>query len=397
MSSVNVIYDSGYSNSYAFEYWKDITVDSKELEFKQAVGENYDSEGFGIYNGRYVIACTETFGTIGDFLDFTLADGSILKCVMGDTKSNENDTPTSTWVPMGHIDYVNKVLNVVEFLVDYTTWGPGTGHDNPGTPTCHPEWAGFIQKCENTGNYWTGANTDTVSSAKLAYISCKRLFNGTQSYDAFYIGNAIGENVFFNDSEFYCYNTGTKQVSIKNYAGIDAYWCPTGQIYDVNVSTTDLKSLINSSTNGSATSSNYNVEQAVQWAVNKANSGNITYSLNPDTMWGPTSYNCSTFIISAFRAAGFSLANASYTGNMISAFEQEGFQWIAMSPSIPSSVLVRGDIMVNKTYHTQMYIGNNQDVNCGSTPARVMNHVSTYYLGEVGYGWDGYLHYVGKS
>lgn len=396
MSSVNIVYDSGYTNSYAFEYWKDITaVDSKEYEFKQAVGENYNSEGFGVANGRYVIACTETFGTIGDYLNFTLADGTVLQCVMGETKGNEYDTPTSTWVPMGHIDYVNKQLNVIEFLVDYTTWGPGSGHDNPGTPTCHPEWAGLIQKCENIGNYWTGSNTDTVSSAKLGYVTCKRMFDGSKSYDAFYLGNVIGNNVFFNDTEFYCYNSSSGITYIKYNVGANSYWHETSNVYDVNVSTTDLKSLINSGTTGNTTSSNYNVEQAVQWAVNKANSGNITYSQSE--RWGPNSYDCSSFIISAFRSAGFSLANATYTGDMISAFEQEGFQWIAMSPSIPASVLVRGDIMVNKQYHTQMYIGNNQDVNCGSTPARVMNHVSTYYLGEAPEGWDGYLHYVGKS
>ena len=47
----------------------------------------------------------------------------------------------------------------------------------------------------------------------------------------------------------------------------------------------------------------------------------------------------------------------------------------------------RGDILLKEDDHTQMYIGNNQDVNCGNTPARVMVHSVDNY----GRGWDGIL------
>ena len=42
------------------------------------------------YNGRYLIACTTTYGRVGDKVDFTLSDGTVIKCVIADAK-NPND------------------------------------------------------------------------------------------------------------------------------------------------------------------------------------------------------------------------------------------------------------------------------------------------------------------
>lgn len=397
MSSVNIDYTyngTKYTNMYAFEYWKDITdTTSKEYEFKKAVGENYNSEGFGIANGRYVIACTETFGTIGDYLNFTLADGTVLQCVMGETKNSADKERDSYWTPMGHVDLDTKTMNVIEFLVNYSSWGPGSGHDNPGTPTCHPEWAGQIQKCENLGNYWSGSNPSSTSSTQLAYITCKRVFDGQKDITGQYLGNVVGSGIFFNDSEFFWYDTSSKITYMLSGRGNSSFWNPTIKVHDVTYSLTSLSTIANSSTSGTATASNYNVEQAVQWAVTKAQSGTITYSQENRT--GPTSYDCSSFIAAAFQAAGFNIDPASvYTGNMIEVYSKLGFNWVAMSPTIPASVLTRGDILLNINAHTQMYIGNNQDVNCGSTPAKVQDHVATYSHNGY-YGWNGYLHYVG--
>lgn len=49
---------------------------------------NFDDEGFARINGRYVIACTSTYGNVGDYVDFYQEDGSVIQCIIGDIKNN---------------------------------------------------------------------------------------------------------------------------------------------------------------------------------------------------------------------------------------------------------------------------------------------------------------------
>ena len=149
-----------------------------------------------------------------------------------------------------------------------------------------------------------------------------------------------------------------------------------------------ISGVVDNITGGSgATASNATVEAAVQWAVDKASNYYITYSQEVRNLKNVdgTSYDCSSFIITAFYAAGLDV-NATYTGNMRSGFEAAGFTWIP-GTSFEASDCLRGDILLNEGTHCQMYIGNNQDVNCGSTPARVQTHT-------VSFPWDGILRLV---
>lgn len=141
---------------------------------------------------------------------------------------------------------------------------------------------------------------------------------------------------------------------------------------------------------GGTTASNETVEKAVQWLVNKASNNYITYSQSNRNLKNVngSSYDCSSFIITGFYAAGLDV-DASYTGDMRDGFTAKGFTWIPGS-NFESSQCLRGDILLNESIHTQMYIGNNQDVNCGSTPARVITHSSDNF----GRGWSGILRYV---
>lgn len=50
-------------------------------------GKNYDENGFGMINGRYVIAAATTIGVTGDYIDVYFTDGTVLPCVLGDCKS----------------------------------------------------------------------------------------------------------------------------------------------------------------------------------------------------------------------------------------------------------------------------------------------------------------------
>lgn len=141
-----------------------------------------------------------------------------------------------------------------------------------------------------------------------------------------------------------------------------------------------------------ATASNEQVEQAVQWAINKATNNYITYSQSSRNLKNVNgkSYDCSSFLITAFYAAGVDI-NAMYTGDMRAGFTAAGWTWIP-GTYWQSSQLQRGDILLNESNHTQMYIGNNQDVSCGSTPAKVLPHSVDNY----GRGWDGILRYAGN-
>ena len=103
------------------------------------------------------------------------------------------------------------------------------------------------------------------------------------------------------------------------------------------------------------------IENAISWAVSIANDDSHGYSW--DGRWGPD-YDCSSLVISAFREAGLSLSGATTTVNMKSVFIKEGFTWIPASQidlSNPNS-LIRGDILLNESSHTEIYLGNGQNV-----------------------------------
>ena len=125
---------------------------STQYKLREQAGMNFDSEGFGIINGRYVIACTTTYGQVGDYIDFYLDNGIVLPCIIGDIK-NQNDAGCNQW---GH----NNGECVVEFIVNKDTWysGGSGSHANPGTDTCHPEWKGKVTKAVNGGSYFTNSD-----------------------------------------------------------------------------------------------------------------------------------------------------------------------------------------------------------------------------------------------
>jgi hypothetical protein len=108
---------------------------------------NFNPEGFGIIDGRYVIACTDTFGEIGDRVDFYKANGNILRCVIGDIKPAEGTG--NKWGSCNG-------QNIIEFIVDRDSWYPGSrstekSHVAPGNAEFHPEWNSETVKAVNYG------------------------------------------------------------------------------------------------------------------------------------------------------------------------------------------------------------------------------------------------------
>ena len=140
------------------------------------------------------------------------------------------------------------------------------------------------------------------------------------------------------------------------------------------------------------------VKSAIEWALKTANDNLHGYSQN--TRWGNPNYDCSSFVISAYEAAGIPVieAGATYTGDMRAAFLKCGFEWIPGNPDVNS--LQPGDILLDESDHTEMYIGNGQNVGAHSNYDGVNGDssgrevcVGNYYS----HPWDGVLRYVGKK
>lgn len=148
----------GLGSVHSYMGWQKITSEtSNQYKFRAKVGQNFDDEGFGRVGDRYVVACTSTYGNVGDYVDFYQEDGTIIHGVIGDIKS-QGDRGCTKW---GH----NNGHCIVEFVVNKDTWyrnGSGN-HANPGSPNCHPEWNQDITKVINLGSYYDNPDGIYVS------------------------------------------------------------------------------------------------------------------------------------------------------------------------------------------------------------------------------------------
>ncbi len=140
------------------------------------------------------------------------------------------------------------------------------------------------------------------------------------------------------------------------------------------------------------------VASAIDWAT--ATAADNSHGYSQQTRWGNPNYDCSSFVISSYEAAGINVkeSGATYTGNMRQAFVRAGFEWIPGTPDV--NTLQPGDVVLNEGKHTEMYIGNgkligahgNSDGQDGDSSG---NEISiTNYSNK---SWDGVLRYVGKN
>ena len=132
---------SPYGDSFTYMGWSLITsTGSNQYKLRVKTGEHYDVNGFGKIGDRYVIACTPTFGKIGDEIDFVLANGRVIHGVMGDEKKM-SDAGCNKW---GH----DGGHSVVEFVVNKSMWY----HTGKTVTRFHPEWAkSRVVKAVNLG------------------------------------------------------------------------------------------------------------------------------------------------------------------------------------------------------------------------------------------------------
>ena len=230
-----------------------------------------------------------------------------------------------------------------------------------------------------------------VNAPDLRAVSATRYYNGV-AMAAAYLGSMMADGYcYFNDDKFFRCHEDASNLQVW-YPQKD-YWVETNLVQDVSLYAFNSYA----ASGGGATANNASVEAAVQWAVNKATNEYITYSQSNRNLLNPSgsTYDCSSFVITAFYQAGFDVGGAYWTADMKFYFTAAGFTWIPGS-YFDSSSLLRGDILLNENSapingHTNIYIGNNQDVDCGSTPCRVITHTPDNF----GTWWDGVLRWNG--
>lgn len=155
----------GYGTKMKYEIgWEavtDTTSPSYRLRDKLGSTFTWDAEGFGKVGDRYLVACSTKFGNSGELIDFTLEDGTVIPCIIGDSKGDPNDYEgvykVNEW---GH----ENGKNVIEFIVDQRSWyDPDNSiiKDNPGTLSNHPEWGQRVVEATRYGNpYFNWGGSD---------------------------------------------------------------------------------------------------------------------------------------------------------------------------------------------------------------------------------------------
>lgn len=132
----------------------------------------------------------------------------------------------------------------------------------------------------------------------------------------------------------------------------------------------------------------------VRWAMKIANDDSHGYS--QAVRWGPD-YDCSSFVISAVRAAGLKTGGAYWTGDMRQELCNHGFKW-----HTDLSKIKAGDILLvhnASRQHTELYIGNGKTVGAhiaetggiyGALGDQTGKEIS---VAENSVSWQGYLRY----
>lgn len=143
------------------------------------------------------------------------------------------------------------------------------------------------------------------------------------------------------------------------------------------------------------------VDNAVNWALSIANDDSHGYSQDKNKRWGNPDYDCSSFVISAYRiGGGLKGLKSTFTGDMKADFLANGFKQVSISDRR------RGDVLLNhnsKSQHTAIYLGNNQIVHASSSETggkygKYGDQTGKEICIRSFYGtWDTVLRYVGSD
>lgn len=160
----------GLGRTKSYMGWSTITnVSSNQYKLRESQGENYDENGFAQINGRYVIACTLKFGSVGDCIDWQLENGKVINTIIGDIK-NYSDAGINEW---GH----NQGDCVIEFIVNTELWYNGgaknpTGVGDPSAIYHTDEWyRQSVTKAVNCGSVFD-QDSSSSSNSQFGLMGC---------------------------------------------------------------------------------------------------------------------------------------------------------------------------------------------------------------------------------
>lgn len=144
------------------------------------------------------------------------------------------------------------------------------------------------------------------------------------------------------------------------------------------------------------------IQDAVAWARRIA--ADDSHGYDQTNRWG-ADYDCSSFVISAFKAAGVPL-ECTYTGDMRGDMLRRGFADVTASVNLSTGAGVQeGDVLLNYARHTALALGggrivqasiNERGTATGGTPGDQTGreiYERTYY----NYPWDCVLRYTGDG
>ena len=143
------------------------------------------------------------------------------------------------------------------------------------------------------------------------------------------------------------------------------------------------------------------IEKATQWM--EATAADQSHGYSQANRWGPD-YDCSSAVITAWQKAGVPVKTkgATYTGNMYNIFLACGFTDVTKKCNLATgSGMKRGDVLLNHTHHTAMYIGSGkiahargQSFGSSRTGDQGQEFAVTGYYN---YPWNAVLRYTGTA
>lgn len=144
------------------------------------------------------------------------------------------------------------------------------------------------------------------------------------------------------------------------------------------------------------------IQSAVAWARRIA--ADNSHGYDQANRWG-ADYDCSSFVISAYKAAGVPL-ECTYTGDMRGDMLRRGFADVTAAVNLATGAgLEAGDVLLNYAHHTALYIGGGRIVQAsinerGGVTGGAPGDQTGREIAERGYynyPWDCVLRYGGSA